>query len=786
MTVLEQLLPTATHWGTYLARVRAGTVIGIESHPRDPDPSPIGPGMVEALTSTARVRVPMVREGYLARGPRHGGNSRGAEPFVAVSWDEALDLAAEALSRVKEQHGNHAIYGGAYGWASAGRFHHSQGQLHRFLNLFGGYTDHVNSYSYGALEVIMPHVLGDTLRFRADIPTWRDIAAHTQLFIGFGGVPLRNTQVNAGGVLRHSAREDIRACRDAGVAFVNVGPVRDDMSTELGAEWISIRPGTDVAFMLGLAHVLISDNQVDTDFITRCCVGYAPFRDYVVGLSDGVPKTPVWAANICDCRAEQIVALAQRISRQRTLISMQWAVQRADRGEQPCWMATVLAAISGSMGKPGGGLGFGYGSVHGYASGTARLKVAAFPQGTNPIKTFFPVARLADVLLNPGAPMPYNGQTLRCPDIRLIYWCGGNPFHHHQDINKLLRAWQQPETIIVHEPFWTSTARHADIVFPATTPLERDDIAFGDGTLVAAHQILPPVGEAQSDYAIFSGIAARLGFERAFAQGRSEQEWIALLYAETRALAAAAGVALPDYETFRGLGTITLPETPRPGALLGAFREDPDGHPLATPSGRVEIFSDTIASFEYADCPGHPVWLEPPEWLGNGDGRYPIHVLSSQPATRLHSQYDNGGYSRASKVHGREPIRLHPADAAARGIADGDVVRVFNGRGAFLAGAVLTDALRPGVAQIATGAWYDPLEPGTPGSLDVHGNPNMVAPDRGTSSLAQGSSAMSAMVQIEKFTGALPAVKVFDPPPTVSGSGKKAGRGTSMSGSAGD
>jgi biotin/methionine sulfoxide reductase len=137
-------------------------------------------------------------------------------------------------------------------------------------------------------------------------------------------------------------------------------------------------------------------------------------------------------------------------------------------------------------------------------------------------------------------------------------------------------------------------------------------------------------------------------------------------------------------------------------------------------------------------------------------------------------------------VHGREPIRLHPADAAARGIADGDVVRVFNGRGAFLAGAVLTDALRPGVAQIATGAWYDPLEPGTPGSLDVHGNPNMVAPDRGTSSLAQGSSAMSAMVQIEKFTGALPAVKVFDPPPTVSGSGKKAGRGTSISGSAGD
>ena len=213
---------------------------------------------------------------------------------------------------------------------------------------------------------------------------------------------------------------------------------------------------------------------------------------------------------------------------------------------------------------------------------------------------------------------------------------------------------------------------------------------------------------------------------------------------------------------------IELPTAPPPPAMFGAFRDDPAGHPLRTASGKVHLASDEIARFGYDDCPGHPTWMEPTEWLGSPrTAVYPIHMLSSQPATRLHSQYDNGAFSLASKIQGREPLAMNPHDAAARGIAEGDVIRVFNDRGAFLAGARLNDGLRRGVAQIATGAWYDPIEPGTPGTLDVHGNPNMVTPDRPTSQMAQGPSAQSALVEIEKFTGALPPIRCFTPPATV-------------------
>ena len=184
---------------------------------------------------------------------------------------------------------------------------------------------------------------------------------------------------------------------------------------------------------------------------------------------------------------------------------------------------------------------------------------------------------------------------------------------------------------------------------------------------------------------------------------------------------------------------------------------------MATPSGRIEIFSSTIDSFGYDDCPGHPTWLPPKEWLGaTGDGRHPLHLLSGQPARRLHSQFDNGSYSRAGKVSGREPIVLNAVDAAERGIGDGDAVRVFNDRGQCLAGAVLSTQIRPGVVRLATGAWYDPV---VPGGLDVHGNPNVLTPDRGTSRLAQGPSAHSTLVQVERWAGAVPPISVFGPMP---------------------
>ena len=159
------------------------------------------------------------------------------------------------------------------------------------------------------------------------------------------------------------------------------------------------------------------------------------------------------------------------------------------------------------------------------------------------------------------------------------------------------------------------------------------------------------------------------------------------------------------------------------------------------------------------------MWFEPAEWLGAQKATtFPLHLISNAPAHRMHSQLDCGAVSRAAKIGGREPVWLHPVDAGARSIGDGDIVRVFNDRGACLAGAVVTSSIRPGVAQLATGAWYDPSEPSDIGSLDKHGNPNVLTLDKGASKLSQSCAAQSTLVEIEPFDGKPPAVTAFDPP----------------------
>ena len=761
---------TSTHWGTYEVEVADRRVVALRPFDRDPDPSPIGASLVDAVEAECRIREPMVRAGYLAQGPTAGGAGRGAEPFVAVSWDRALDLAAGELARVRARHGNEAIYAGSYGWASAGRFHHAQSQLRRFMNLFGGYVFHKNSYSLAAGDVILPHILGDTFELLGRHTAWPVIAEHGKLVVAFGGIAAKNAQVNSGGVGRHGFREALGRCHAAGVRFVNLGPLRDDVEEWLEAEWHPLAPGTDTAVMLGLAHTLVSEGRHDAAFLERYCVGFDRFRAYLLGERDGVPKSAEWAARIARIPAATIRDLARRMARSRTLVTVSWSLQRADHGEQPFWMAVTLAAILGQIGLPGGGVGFGYGAVHGVGHSAADVKWAALPQGSNPVTTFIPVSRIADMLLEPGRTIDYNGGRVTFPDVKLVYWVGGNPFHHHQDLNRLLAAWRRPETIIVHEPWWTPTARHADIVFPVTTPLERNDVgaAGWDGFVIAMRQAIPPVGAARNDCEVFAGLAARLGLAAQFTEGRTEMEWLRALYETSRQRAAELGIELPAFDAFWRQGYVELPAPARPPIMLEDFRRDPAAHPLRTPSGRIEIFSKTIAGYGYDDCPGHPTWLEPREWLGATlAARYPLHLVSNQPRTRLHSQLDVGKTSRAAKIADREPVWIHPEDAKARGIATGDVVRLFNDRGACLAGALVTPAVRAGVVQLATGAWYDPLEPGRIGTLERHGNPNVLTRDEGCSRLSQGPSALSALVEIERYAGPVPAITAFDPPPVV-------------------
>ena len=539
---------TSTHWGTYRVRTQGGRVTALHGFEADPDPSPIGAGIVDVLDGPTRIKTPMVRESWLIGGAGAATDLRGDDAFVPVSWDRAETLVAEALDRVRESDGNQAIFGGSYGWGSAGRFHHAQSQLHRFLNCIGGYTRSVNTYSHAAGEVVLPHVIGDFAGLMHRQTSWQSIIDEGQLLVGFGGVPIGNAQISSGGTGRHRTREALLQARAAGVEFVNISPLRCDMDAALGAEWLAPRPGSDVAVMLGLAHVLLTENLHDPAFLARYTVGFDRFADYLAGRPDGVEKTAGWAAEISGLRADAIRQLARCMARLRTMISVNWALTRQDHGEQPFWAGTALAAMLGQIGLPGGGVAYGYGAANSIGLETRDVSYRALPQGRNPVAAFIPVARISDMLLNPGAPFDYNGQTATYPDIKLVYWAGGNPFHHHQDLTRLKRAWQKPDTVIVHEWCWNALAKHADIVLPCTTSLERHDLMLTprDPYVVAMQQAIEPVGEARDDYEIFSGIGRKMGMEQAFTQGFTADDWLRWIYDQSRQSAAQSGVTLPS------------------------------------------------------------------------------------------------------------------------------------------------------------------------------------------------------------------------------------------------
>ncbi len=755
------------HWGMFEAESANGEVTAVHPFAGDADPSPILENAVGSVRHRSRVTGPAVRRGWLEGGPGPS-DRRGADEFVAVSWDELTELLAGELRRVVDRHGNRAIFGGSYGWSAPGRFHHAQSQVHRFLKQFGGYTRSENSYSLGATSVIMPRVMGTHWKLFARSTNWDVIARETDLMVCFGGVPLKNTAVNDGGTSNHPTRGALDALRARGGRIVTISPLRDDVHGE--ATWLAPRPGSDVAIMLALGHVLATEDLADRAFLDRYTVGYDKFEDYLLGRSDGVAKDPAWAEGLSGIPAATIADLARQMASGRTLVTVTWSLQRVRHGEQAPWAGITLAAMLGQIGLPGGGFGHGYGSMNEPGLAPVPYPLPTLFQGQNPVTESIPVAAISDLLLHPGERYDYNGETRTFPDIRLVYWAGGNPFHHHQDLGRLRRALSRPETIVVHDPYWTPMAKHADIVVPSTTSLERNDLSCtrNDPLMVAMQAAVPPYADARDDYDTFAALARRLGFGAQFTEGRTSGEWIEHLYEQWRGFVRADGGEAPQFDEFWARGHVRM-RTEDGLTLLEDFRADPERNALRTPSGKIEIFSSDIDGFGYDDCAGHPTWYEPQEWLGGQRAeQFPLHMIANQPKTRLHSQLDHGATSQASKVQGREPIRLHPDDAAARGIASGDVVRVFNDRGACLAGAVLDDGLLVGVVQLSTGAWYDPLDPSDPNSMCVHGNPNVLTPDVGTSRLARGSTGQHVLVEVERFEGELPPIRAYEPPTVLS------------------
>lgn len=747
-------VPHCSHWGAYTVLVEDGRIVGVEPFEQDPAPSPVIHSVTDWAKPERRILRPMVREGWLAA--REGSNrrGRGTERFVPVSWDEATDLVAGEIRRVSRDHGNASIFAGSYGWTSCGRFHHASTLLKRMMNLAGGYTGHVDTYSIAAGPVILRHTLGDERACGGQSNTLDTIAEHSQTLLVFGAMSPRTAQSEAGGIGAHYLEGYLRKIAERGVKVIHVSPYREDLPDWVNAEWWPIRPNTDTALMLGLAGEIVLAGRHDAGFLERCTSGADQLLAYLRGEDDGQAKTADWAAAITGIDAQAIRTLAQRLTDTRSMITASWALQRAHHGEQPFWAAIALASITGQIGLPGGGMGFGYGSLGGVGAPFVTGKSPAMSQGARPIDSFIPVARISDMLLTPGGAYSYEGQDRIYPDIRMVYWAGGNPFHHHQDLNRLSEAWTRPETIIVQDPMFTATARRADIVLPASTSLERNDLAGNKRSdfIIAMAKAIEPLGEARADFDIFNAIAEKLGVAPAFNEGRDEMGWLRHIYTESRDFAAQRlDFEMPDFETFWARGYAACP-VQRDHTYLAPYRADPAAHPLNTESGRIVLGSDTLARLGYADCRAHPAWIEPAEWLG-GAAEGELHLISHQPNGRLHSQLETATASLADKRGGREQVRLNPAEAAARGIADGATVRLWNARGACLATACVTDAVAPGVAILPTGAWFTPAATGGP---ELSGNPNVLTLDIGTSAFGQGCSAHTCLVRVEPYEGAAP------------------------------
>lgn len=798
---------SASHYGAFKTSTRSSRFE--KAIPLDGDNYPST--LIEALPARTyakdRILYPCVREGYLKNGYKSDKSERGSDKYVRVSWEEAFDLVANEMKRVYKDHGHEAIYGGSYGWYCVGALNNPQALLGRMLGVAGGYTSRTCTYSTHAIRQVTPYISG-TDESNAQ-PTVYPVLIENSECIVFWGADLVNSNQIAWGVPDHEVYDYLKQLKEEAkkrdLKFYIIDPVYNNTGMYFEAEHIQVRPTTDVALMLGIAHYLYSENLYDKKFIHKYTAGFDTFKKYLIGESeDMIAKTPEWAAQICGIDASVIKMLAKEFSSKRTMLMGGWATQRAHHGEQPNWMLITLASMIGQIGLPGGGFACNYHysgngvpmpaaatgnplseiPLNGSTGLVADPKAQAASPGLSGISSkakmegpwkkrkinVIPVSRIVECLENTGKEYNFDGKTYKFPDLRMAYWAGGNPFHHHQDRNRMIKAWQKLETFVVQDAFWTATARMADIVLPSTLTVERTDICKSQSNayIYAMKQASKPYAESMDDYDIFVNILRRFTATQvlAFTEDKSKMEWIKSFYDASYTKAKKSGTTMPTFDEFweKGFIHFETPDSAKKFIKMEGFRKNPALNRLGTPSGRIEIFSKKIASYGYKECKGHPMWFEPMEWLGSKVAKeFPLNLISPHPKYRLHSQLNNTWLRDLEEVQGREPIWINTKDAQKRGIKNGDVVRIFNNRGQILGGAVVTKAIMEGAVRMQEGAWYDPQEPGKIGSLCVHGDVNVLIPDVGTSELAQGNQA-TALVEIEKFEGEVPDIGIFKAP----------------------
>jgi anaerobic dimethyl sulfoxide reductase subunit A len=671
---------------------------------------------------------------------------RGEGKFEPVSWDEALDMLAGHMRRVKETYGNSALFV-PYGTGSYNQLNGSQ-TARRLMNLFGGCLGIYNSYSWAAINIVTPYVYG-TLQTGNQRQDW----LNARYILMWGWNPAE---------MRDGTNSDyfVKLARQNGARVVCIDPRHTLSAASLADEWIPIRPGTDAAMMSAMAYVMITEDLFDAEFVRTHCVGFderqmpagaeraESYRDYILGTRDGIPKTPEWAEKITAVPRQAIARIAREYATIKPGVLYQgYGMQRRAYGEQVVRAGCVLAAITGNVGVPGGwASGLGLQAPDGGPFGNA------FPVGENPVKASIPVFLWTEAVLR-GREMTRADGILGADrldnDIKLIYAVATNALiNQHANINRtaqILRDENRVEFIAVQDNFLTPTGRFADLVLPACTQFEtwgvEDGWKYGD-ELILMPKLVEPPAETKSDYRICSELAARLGIAEAYTQGRDERawvEWILDRYRETRFQ------GLPALDEFEAsnVGVYAQPVT-QPALALADFRADPAAYPLDTPSGKIELFSKRLYDMGNPDeIPAVPKYIQ--EWespFGPEAEQYPLQAIGHHYMPRVHSTHDNVDWLQEAFP---QRVFINELDAGARGIADGDLVQVYNGRGAMVLPCRVTRRILPGVVDIPQGAWWTPDENG----VDRRGSVNVLTSERWTP-LAFGTAQHTIMVQVEK------------------------------------
>jgi len=748
-----------------IAHIRDGVITRLETDDR---PDSVADPPLRACT---RGRAYLRRQYHpdRLRWPLKRVGKRGEGQFKRIGWGEALDLLAGEIRRVKETYGNGALFV-PYGTGSYNQTNGSQ-TARRLLNLYGGCLGIWNSYSWGAINVATPTVYG-TLETGNQRQDW----LNSKYILMWSWNPAE---------MRDGTNSDwfIKLARERGARVVCVDPRMSMSAAALADEWVPIRPGTDVAMMSAMAYVMITEDLHDDAFVRTHCVGFddaqmpagcedaESYSDYVLGLRDGVPRTPEWAEAITGVPRETIARIAREYATTKPAMLYQgYGMQRRAYGEQAVRAACTLAAITGNVGIPGG-----------WAGGLALQAPDGgpfwnlFPVGDNPVGAAIPVFLWTEAVLRGrelgagdgvvfGGSVP-DGRTVRDTggvdgdvvvdrdrrlnsDIKLIWAVASNALvNQHANINrtaKILADESQVEFIAVQDNFLTPTARFADLVLPACTQFEtwglEDGWKYGDEVLLMP-PLVEPLAETRSDYAICAGVAERLGIGDAYTEGRDERGWVEWVLERYRATRFPDLPPLDELEA-ANVGVHTR-RVEKPAVAFVDFRADPEAHPLPTPSGKIEIFSKQLHDMANAEIPAVPKYLQ--EWespFGAEAAKYPLQAIGHHYMARVHSTHDNNDWLAEAFP---QRAFVNELDARERGIVDGDVVRVFNDRGATVLPCRVTNRIMPGVVDIPQGAWWSPDASG----VDRRGSVNVLTSERWTP-LAKGTAQHTIMVEVAK------------------------------------